>query len=425
MCDMAADETPKNWGTIFMGTHREVNLDQLAIVAPNKGGYWRRDQEETYLDRGQQRAKEQAQAILAEAGRNGAALLEEAQAEAARLREEAEWQAAELLAEQGRLRDEAARLQEEAAQLQEESARLNEEARQRHAGAKEAGHAQGYAAGIEHAQGDLEHFRVVMGETAGSVVSAVHAQCDRIFDLWKEDLCALLAMCVEKGTGFVLDRDRKLLLEQLLLDSVKLFEARSAVLVRARPDDEPLVAEVLAAAKERIAGLDSWNVRGDPELAPGDLALEAAHSRVESRREERAKVVDEALRHVLLPSSPEEESGREEVAQTAADAVARMFELVPKRPCAPDAPSPEAEAAPADEAAPVEDAGASVTPRHSGDALDAGTGPAEATRTETRTQEAPVAPEALDAAAPDSTDEMDELDAVLAEGGFLPANEER
>jgi flagellar assembly protein FliH len=375
-------------------------------VAPKGGVFWRRDEEETYLERVQRRAEEQARAILAQAGVECAALLEEARAEIARMRKEAEQQAAALLAERQGLKDEAARLHEEARQLHEEAGRL-------HAAAGEAGH----AAGIGRAQEDLEHFRTVMGESTGAVLSAVHAQCGRIFEIWKEDLCALLLACVEKGTGLVLDRDRALLLEQLLVRAVKLFEAHSSVLVRVRSEDEAVVADMLAAAKERVSGLGSWNVQGEPELAPGDLVLEAAPGRVESRIEERAGAVDAALRHVLLPTVPEEEEGREELAQAHAGAVARMLALVPERPLvlaaphgalADETPHPGAE----EVAAPAEE-------------VDEQDGHAAAEEEEAGSGEraAPQVDLGLvlgRAAAPAAVDAVDEVDAVLAEGGFLP-----
>ena len=414
--------SPKNWGTIFLGTDREVNLDQLSLVAPQGGAFWRRDQETGYLERVQQRATAQARTILTQAGRERAAMLDETHGELARMREEAEQQTAALLAE--------------SRSLQAEASRLHEEARLLHAGAKEAGHAAGYAAGIEDAQADLEHFRTAMGESAGLVLSSVHAQCESIFAVWKEDLCALLLACVEKGIGLALDRDRALLLEQLLLDSVKLFEAHVSVLVRVQPADEALVADIFAAAKERIPGLASWNVQGDPDLAPGDLVLEAAHSRVESRIEERRNIVDEALRHLLLPVVSEEESGREELARVAAGAVARMFELVPKRAGDPAMPH---EAAAGDAETPRPEAGhaipATEDAMHAAEHAEADAAEAahEAAQASALLADPSPAPkvdmsqiwgsvEAQAPAAPDSTDATDMVDAVLAEGGFLPGS---
>ena len=420
-----------------MGTERELDLDQLSSVTPKGGGFWNRKQEEVYLERIQRRAEEQARAILVQAGLERAALFEEARGECARMREEAEQIRKEAEQQAAALLAESLGLKAGAAQLHEEASRL-------HAGAEAAGH----AAGIEQAQAELAHFRAVMGESVGAVLQAAHAQCDRIFELWKEELCALLLACVEKGTGFVLDRDRALLLERLFLDSVKLFEARSAVLVRVQPDDEAVVADMFAAAKERIPGLGSWIVQGDPDLAPGDLVLEAACSRVESRIEERRSAVDAALRHILLPATIEEEKGREDLAQIHAGAVARMLELVPQLPFAsvalhdiaglhgpamsdeaekPHHPHPDAEQA----ALAAEDA------LHAADhaAMEHGEPDgAEERGAEPRAPElleAPVVPQvdlgkvwanpAAAAPAAVDMDARDAMDAVLAEGGFLPA----
>ena len=429
-------ETRKNWGTIFMGADREVNLAQLASVAPKGSGFWNRDQETIYLERVQRRAEEQVRTILAQAGLERAALLEEACSEMARMREEAEQQAAVLLAESQSLKAEAARLHEEAGRLR--------------AGAEEAG----YAAGVGRAQAELEHFRAVMGESVCAVLSAVHAQCDRIFGVWKEDLCALLLACVEKGTGLVLDEDRTLLLNQLFLDSVTLFDAHSSVLVRVQPDDAAAVADMFAAAKERMPGLGAWSVQGDPDLAPGDLVLEAAHSRVESRIEERRSAVDAALRHLLLPDTPEEEHGRANLARANTEAVAHMLTLVPKRPLVLAAPHDATAAEGADTPySEGEEAVASADyalyePEHAG--LDSADEMRENPQTAEEADEVVAAvpelsvmsdnivvpegtpvpkvdlsrvwgrpeavPDVLDAA-----DATDAVDAVLAEGGFLPA----
>jgi flagellar assembly protein FliH len=351
---------------------------------------------------------------LTQAEQERMALLEEVRGEIARMREEAEQRAAALQAESRR--------------LQAEAARLHEEARLLHAGAEEAG----YATGIGQAQVELEHFRTVMGESVGAVLSAVHAQCDCIFSVWKEDLCALLLACVEKGTGLVLDRDRTRLLEQLLLDSVRLFEARSSVLVRVQPDDEAVVADMFAAAKERIPGLGSWSVQGDPDLAPGDLVLEAAHSRVESRIEERRNAVDAALRHVLLPVAPEEEHGREDLARVNAEAVARMLELVPQRPLAPVAPQAEemrAEPQTSESSAALSETEERDDPEAAAEQEapampDDSVASALSSAPKVDLNKVWSRPETADTAVLDTPDAMDAVDAVLAEGGFLPATEE-
>jgi hypothetical protein len=205
------------------------------------------------------------------------------------------------------------------------------------------------------------------------------------------------------------------------------------VLVRVQSDDESAVTDMLAAAKERIPGLGAWRVRGDPELAPGDLVLEAAHSLAESRIEEHRSAVDAALRHLLLPATREEENGREDLARVNAEAVARMLALVPKRSLAPTALRDVAAAAEATRA----DLRAPELPDGTFDAEEKDGPDAEppAMSGDIAAPAASVAPrvdlsriqnrrEGTNTAGLDAADATDAMDAVLAEGGFLPASED-
>lgn len=308
----------KKQGTIFLGD-REVSYDQL----PNLGGkrsLWGGGREEEYLDRVQRRAAQQAKEVLAEANARRAALLEEAGKEAARVLEEARLKAESLRAEGEDHKAAAAALREEADAV--------------YAGAQE----EGYNAGLRHAQADLENFRTVMGESVGAVLMAVQKQCDLIFSEWKEELCALVRICVEKGLGWTLSEERTRVLEELLAQAVRLLDKRGLVVVRVHPEDEAAVADMFAAAAERMPGLAGWTVQGDPDMAPGGLVLEGPHNRVESRLEERKAAVEAALRHLTLPPVPAEEEGRALVEQAGREAALHMP--------LPEHPDPEQSAGP-------------------------------------------------------------------------------
>jgi flagellar assembly protein FliH len=310
-----AAEAKKNWGTIFMGSGREISLDQLPDAAAGGGrkGIWSRSLEEEYLERVQRRAGREARDFLARAEKERIALLEAAKEEAARMLEEARRESASLRAEADRQKTVAEALMEEAR------------------AARAAAEEKGYDAGIERARGDLENFREVMGESAGAVLGAVHGQRGRIFTSWKEELCALVPLCVEKGLAWILDEERKRVLENLFPQAARLLDGNSVVVVRVHPDDEAFAADILAAAREHGGSFGRWSARGDPALAPGDLVLESPDSRVESRLAERKAAVDAALRHLTLPSAPEEEKGEEEATRASARAVARMLELASER----------------------------------------------------------------------------------------------
>jgi hypothetical protein len=205
---------------------------------------------------------------------------------------------------------------------------------------------------------------------------------------------------------------------------------------------------MFAAAKERIPGLGSWSVQGDPDLAPGDMVLESAHSRVESRVEEHRAAVDAALRHIELPAAPDVEKGREELARASAGAVERMLKLVPERaltsaeshdaaltvePARPGA----GEAVPgAGGAMPGADGAMPKAEQAVPDAVPAAVKEVHAPaptldRTPDLSADLPASPvPKVDLSkvwaretpvVPDEADATNAVDAVLAEGGFLPA----
>jgi len=181
--------------------------------------------------------------------------------------------------------------------------------------------------------------------------------------------------------------------------------------------------------------------------------LEGAHSRVESRIEERRRAVDAALRHIMLPGLPEEEQGREDLTRTHAEAVARMLELMPKRTLAPAAAAVGESASRTDDdskADPTVAANAESleTPHpktdnaapEAEDAVSAAAEPADPEKAEgmRAVSQAPEEsmpppmpqvdlsriwerPPAAESALLNAADATDALDAVLAEGGFLPS----
>lgn len=427
------DEMKTSQGTVFMGSDREIAFEDLSKTLSSKSGkgLWTRSLEEEYLERVQRRAAREAGALLAQAERERAVLLAEAEARVAGMLEEA----------RGKIEAE----RHKADELNAAAAALHEEANSSYAEARE----EGYNAGLAQAQADLDNFRSVMGESVGAVLNAVQEQCAQIFEFWKEDLCALVPLCVEKGLAWVLDEERAAVLENLLRESVRQLERNGSVTVRVHPEDEAAVADMFAAAVEHMRGFDGWTVLGDPQTAPGSLVLESAHQRVESRAEERKAAVDAVLRHLTLPLLPEEEAGRRQVSEAGARAAERMHGFAPRigttgggskvseheAPAAEELPpaSAETEHAPDAQAA-CADAAGTATDLSSVPQSDTFTrdmpNPNAADPPEIVPEpagidaaEAGVPPAALSAAGAFTEIENGATDKVLTEGGFLPPPE--
>ncbi len=166
---------------------------------------------------------------------------------------------------------------------------------------RQAAREEGYAAGMAEAEAELEEFRGAMADSVSGVLNAIEGQCSAIFDRWRGDLTSLLRLAVEKGVGFALSEDRAALLEALYTQSVAALENRRNLVIRVSPEDEPVIADIIAVTQAKYPDLKAWNVKADPSVSPGGLLVESEDSLVDNRSEYRAALVDDILKKLTLP----------------------------------------------------------------------------------------------------------------------------
>ena len=279
----------KKWGTIYLDASREATMDKLdAMQAATRQEQWNQRTQQDYLEKVRAKATERAREILGEAYTERQRVLDEARQDAVRIRMEAQSEYA--LAAEVRQEAEALRVNVD------EGMRLAEELR---ATAQE----RGFNDGLEQAQEELESFRAAIGASVGGVLTAIHEQCGLIFEGWRQDLVELLKVCVEKGTGLVLDEHYSLVMEHLVLEAVRQLDDRRCITLRVHPDDEAAVADMFAAARERLPNIGQWMVQGDPSMQLGGLIAESQSGTVDSRLELHRALVENILQHLALPGS--------------------------------------------------------------------------------------------------------------------------
>lgn len=447
---MLPEDDDKKWGRIYMGGSREASLEQLdAMQAATRREQWNQRTQGEYLERVRERATERAREILGEAYQERQKILDEAREEAGRILEDVQ-----------RQRRNVDNTLAQAEKIQAEAATIRAEADRLHAQAKN----DGYEAGLAQAGEELDAFRGAMGESVAAVLAALQQQCDRIFEGWREEVVELFRVCVEKGTGWVLDEQYPVVLESLVVEAVRHLEDRRVVTLRVHPDDESAVADMFAAARERLPGIGQWVVTGDASVALGGLIAEGKSGTVDNRLELHRELVDNALRQLTLPPGSAEQAGAQavqEVVRAESEHISRLAPPVPYPEAAEPrnvadivaAPEeiPAAAAEPPAQEMPVDrGAGdsASAASRGTGEA-SAVSGPEEQAGEDARA----VMPEHQDTVAPESPaidDMLDQLeqellpipsagmetqvsaapenppyvDAALAEGGFLGAPDE-
>lgn len=240
-----SNERQSNWGTIFMGPgpSMETTLERVEAGGPSLA--WTADTEAEYLARVREKATAKAKEILAAA-----------QAEAQALREQA--------------------------------------------------HAQGYEAGLDQAQAELEEFRQGMGASVDAVLGAIESNVGHVTTAWRKELVGLTRLCVETAVNHELSEKRAALLAGLFDGATAKMEAAQRITILVNPEDEPAVADMLDAAgrsEDRI-----FTVRGDASLEPGSLVLESDDSRVDNSLTVRRALVENILAQLTLPEDTPEET---------------------------------------------------------------------------------------------------------------------
>ena len=268
------------WGTIFMGPGpgMETTLERVEAGGPSLA--WTVDTEAEYMARVREKATAKAKEILLAA-----------QAEAAAMHERA--------------------------------------------------YAEGYEAGLNQAQLELEEFRQGMGASLAAVLGAIEDNAPRIAAAWREELVGLTRLCVETAINHELSASRAALLAGLFDGAAAKMAKARRIAILVNPEDEPAVADMLDAAGQ--TGEQTFTVRGEATLPPGSLVLESDDSRVDNSLPVRKALVDHVLAQLIMPADDPAE------AATAAPAVAAEDVL----PAGPADPVKPAEAAPA-EAVPAE-----------------------------------------------------------------------
>ncbi len=313
-----SDDQKKQWGTIFLDANRESNLTKLdAMQASTRKDQWNQKARQDYLENVRQKAIDRAREILGEAYTERQNILAEAERDAEAIRNEAKV-----------VHNEADEIRQQAQNLRQEVENELEQA----AITRNAAQEDGFQAGLDQAQDELNNFRMAMGSSVAGVLHAIEAQCMQIFAHWRQDLVDVVKVCAEKGTALVLEERHSQILEAMLLRAIRSLDERRSITLRVHPEDEPVVADLFAAAKEKNPDLSSWYISADPALQPGDIMAESPTGSVDSRRELYQHMVENIMRHLSLPESQSETQAMAHIRQALEDEVAKAAALAPPMP---------------------------------------------------------------------------------------------
>jgi flagellar assembly protein FliH len=144
---------------------------------------------------------------------------------------------------------------------------------------------EGYAEGAGRAEATCSARLEELGRVFASSLAAVESQSRRIWKGQSQDIVALVRIAVEKTLRIELDARRGDVLASLLDQALDMVDSRTGFTVLVNPADEPLMAELLAAARAARTGpgtLERWQVKTSRDIAPGGLILESDHGMVDN-----------------------------------------------------------------------------------------------------------------------------------------------
>jgi flagellar assembly protein FliH len=160
---------------------------------------------------------------------------------------------------------------------------------------------EGYNAGLEQAQQELETFQQTMSDSVAGVLEAIQGQCSGIFSKWRQDIVTLLRVAVQRAVGLEISENRARILESLLVKSIDILDTQRKLIVRVNPEDEAAVNDILTTTQQRQSGLEAWSVKGDAAISPGGLVVESRDGMVDNTIETRFALVDQILEQIVIP----------------------------------------------------------------------------------------------------------------------------
>ena len=232
-----SNNSTANWGTIFMGPERLHETTLSKLESSKSTPLWGGDTEVEYFERIKSKATQKAMQILAQAQADADAML--------------------LKAEQ-----------------------------------------QGYEQGLAQAQAELDEFRQAAGDTAAAVLSAIEAQSHALTSVWEKELTQLVKLAVEAGIGRELSENRAATLDAMFHNAVQELASEQRALVLVNPEDEAVVADIIAAAGQNLS--ERFQTKGDSTLPPGSIVLESNFGRLENTLEQRRQMIDKILAELVL-----------------------------------------------------------------------------------------------------------------------------
>ncbi len=190
--------------------------------------------------------------------------------------------------------------------LAKTAAAIDEVEAETKASAYQAGHSEGYIAGIEKAKTQADAVLQQARQESGAITAAARAAAEQILEDARREREAILESAKYEILELTFAMARQVLKAETALRPESVLPMLEAALAKLKGEEEPQVrvsTEVLALLEEQrgrlmaaLPGARRLGLEADPSLQPGDFVVQGAQGLIDGRLDSQVRNLEDAIR---------------------------------------------------------------------------------------------------------------------------------
>jgi flagellar assembly protein FliH len=162
-----------------------------------------------------------------------------------------------------------------------------------------------YAECMARVRREIQQSHDALCERAGTLLTAISREQHKICGEHRMELVELLKVAVEKAMRREMAESGERYLGALLEEGLELLDAHRELTVTVRPQDVPVVEELLARAKVRFPSLERWRVKSSASLEDGGVILETGFGLVDNSTATRLESIRDIMEQLSFGEDKE------------------------------------------------------------------------------------------------------------------------
>jgi flagellar assembly protein FliH len=166
---------------------------------------------------------------------------------------------------------------------------------------------EGRAEGLAGAKREIDAMLGEKAETLAGILAEAQSGGGVLWNEYRQDIVALVALAVKKVLAVEMDRRREEILGALLDEALDNIDTHRDLSVTVNPEDADLMGDLLDKAVKTHGSLANWKIKSRADIAPGGVILESDHGMVDNSVEARREAVLEIFDKLGFEEDSDEE----------------------------------------------------------------------------------------------------------------------